>query len=54
MIILLLACLSEPTAEQKEAHRKQTKCVSRASGSQPECWDEYDWSAFCARVECKR
>ena len=54
MIILLLACLSEPTDEQLEFKRKHSKCVSRASGSQPECWDEEDWKAFCERVACKK
>ena len=54
MIILLLACLSEPTAEQIEQRSKASKCTSRSSGSQPECWDKKDWELFCARVECKR
>ena len=54
MIILLLACLSDPTAEQIEQRSRETKCISRSSGSQPECWDEKDWEEFCARVECKR
>ena len=54
MIILLLACLTEPTEEQIELRRKQSKCISRSSGSQPECWDEKDWEAFCERVACKK
>ena len=53
MIILLLACLTEPTEEQIELRRKQSKCISRSSGSKPECWDEKDWEAFCERVACK-
>jgi hypothetical protein len=53
MIILLLACLTEPTAEALEQRRKHSKCISRSSGSQPECWDEEDWKAFCERVACK-
>ena len=54
IILFLIACLSEPTVEEIEARHKNSKCISRSSGSQPECWDEKDWEAFCARVECKR
>ena len=54
MIILLLAiACTEITVEQKEESRKHTKCVSRSSGSQPECWDEKDWEIFCQKVSCK-
>ena len=54
IILFLIACLSEPTAEEIEARHKQSKCISRSSGSQPECWDEEDWRAFCERVTCKK
>ena len=55
MIILLLtiAC-TEVSPAEKEASRIQLKCMSKSSGSQPECWDEDDWKAFCERVSCKK
>ena len=53
IILFLIACLTEKTPEQKEASRIQLKCMSKSSGSQPECWDEDDWKAFCERVACK-
>ena len=55
MIILLLAiACTEVSAEQKELSRIQSKCMSKRSGSQPECWDEDDWKAYCERVACKK
>ena len=33
---------------QKEVERNLAqKCVSKASGSQPQCWDEEDWKVVC-------
>jgi len=54
IILFILGCLIASTKEQKEANRIWQKCASKASGSQPECWDEKDWEVFCAKVECKR
>ena len=54
MIILFLIACFEVSAEQKELSHRQSKCMSRSSGSQPECWDEKDWEAFCERVACKK
>ena len=54
IILFLIACLTEKTPEQKEASRIQLKCMSKSSGSQPECWDEDDWKAYCERVACKK
>ena len=53
MIILFLIACTEISDEQKELSRKQSKCMSKRSGSQPECWNEEDWEAFCERVACK-
>lgn len=40
---------------QKEDERNLAqKCVSKASGSQPQCWDEEDWQSFCHNTNiCK-
>ena len=61
MIILFLIACTEATPEDIEAmkasreHRRlHTKCISKSNGSQPECWDEKDWEAFCERVACKK
>ena len=61
MIILFLIACTEATPEEiadmisaKEHNRLRTKCISKSSGSQPECWDEDDWKAFCERVACKK
>lgn len=38
---------SQQTPERQEATDLDLKCISKSSGSQPECWDEADWKAFC-------
>ena len=52
MLLLLLICCST-TEKTPEEYNKQMKCISKKSGSQPECWDEKDWEIICSRVECK-
>ena len=61
MIILFLIACTKATPEDiaamkavSEHNRLRTKCMSKSSGSQPECWDEEDWEAFCERVACKK
>jgi len=54
ILLILLACTDNRTPEEKEEKRKWSKCVSKAHGSQPECWDDKDWEIFCSRVECKQ
>ena len=33
--------------QQSDERNLAQKCASKASGSQPQCWDEEDWKAFC-------
>ena len=61
MVILFLIACTEATPEDiaamkavSEHNRLRTKCMSKSSGSQPECWDEEDWESFCERVACKK
>jgi len=54
MIILFLIACTEVTADHLSLSHQQSKCMSRSSGSQPECWDEKDWEVFCERVACKK
>jgi len=37
----------QQTPEKQEESRLNLKCISKTSGSQPECWDSHDWKAFC-------
>ena len=43
---------STPKSEAQNQHA--LKCLSKSSGSQPACWDEEDWAAFCENTNiCK-
>lgn len=53
ILMFLIACLTTDIKQSEEEHDKQMKCISKRSGSQPECWDEKDWEIFCQRVLCK-
>jgi len=55
ILFIILACTTTEKSPA-EIHEKRLwqKCVSKASGSQPECWDERDWEIFCSKVECKQ
>ena len=54
ILLIVFGCETESEKTIRvEQSRKRLKCVSKSSGSQPECWDEKDWRAFCARVRCK-
>jgi|DEB0MinimDraft_3_1074331.scaffolds.fasta_scaffold03117_7 hypothetical protein len=38
------------TPERQAESDLRLKCISKASGSQPECWDEKDWQVFCQKT----
>jgi hypothetical protein len=45
---------SRQTPEMKEQNAHGLKCMSKSSGSQPQCWDQADWAAFCENTNiCK-
>lgn len=45
---------SQRTPESQAENDLHLKCISKSSGSQPECWDEADWAAFCENTNiCK-
>jgi hypothetical protein len=42
------------TPEMKEQQSLALKCMSKSSGSKPQCWSEADWAAFCENTNiCK-
>lgn len=49
VILLGMVFLFSIASEHQDTGDKRLarKCVSKSSGSQPECWDEEDWKAFC-------
>jgi len=45
---------SQHTPESEAQHQLALKCMSKSSGSQPVCWDQEDWAAFCEHTNiCK-
>ena len=44
----------QSTPESIAQNQHNLKCISKTSGSQPECWDQADWAAFCENTNiCK-
>jgi hypothetical protein len=54
IVMMMFGCETEQEKNTRlEDSRYRHKCVSKSSGSQPECWDEKDWEKFCQKVRCK-
>ncbi len=52
-ITFFLACADNRSEEEIRETYIRNRCRSKVNGSSPSCWNEDDWKAFCAHVQCQ-